>query len=246
MAFPSRMASMQREAKSWLERWSSAGSLAIALLAATGCSVPHVSLANGTREYVASDYPQVLSRWSPSQELINLSELDNLLTATATYQSWDFRWAYVVRYAHDYRLTVEQRRALMTKTLEEARDAHHFYVALYGASRRSTDLTQPNSTWIVRLIDDQGNETAPAKLEAIAKPGPLEKTYFPYTTGFRNAYRIVFPRTTESGRPTIAPNAKWFGIRFAGAEGNQELRWELDPIEADRLARGVSIEAPAL
>ncbi|MFO0675144.1 MAG: hypothetical protein U0169_01290 [Polyangiaceae bacterium] len=217
--------------------------LAAAAMTVTGCSVPHVSLATGTREYVASDYPQVLSRWTRSEDLLVLSELDNLLTATATYQSWDFRWAYVVRYAHDYRLTVEQRRTLMTRTLEEARDAHHFYVALYGATRRSTDLTQPNSTWIVRLIDDQGNETAPAKLEAIPKPGPLEKTYFPYTSGFRNAYRIVFPRTTESGRPTIATNAKWFGIRFAGAEGNQELRWELDPAEADRLARATPTTA---
>jgi hypothetical protein len=227
-------------------RWIAVLAVPVGIALTTGCSTPHVSLANGTREYVASDYPQVLARWTRSEDLLVLSELDNLLTATATYQSWDFRWAYVVRYAQDYRLTVEQRRALMTKTLEEARDAHHFYVALYGATRRSTDLTQSNSTWIVRLIDDQGNETAPAKLEAIAKPGPLEKTYFPYTTGFRNAYRIVFPRATESGRPTIAPNARWFGIRFAGAEGNQELRWELEPIEADRLAHVPTVDSSSL
>jgi hypothetical protein len=81
----------------------------------------------------------------------------------------------------------------------------------------------------VRLIDDQGNETAPSEIEPIPKPGALERQYFPYTTGFRNVFRISFPRSTPDGRTTISGNARWFGLRFAGAEGNQELRWEVDP-----------------
>lgn len=210
---------------------------------ALGCREPKVSLAPGTREYVATDYPQVLRRWTRSENLIALAELDNLLTVTATFESWDFRWAYVVRYAHDYRLTVEQRRELLNKTLEETRRVHTFYVALYGANRRSTELTKPNSAWIVRLIDDRGNETAPVKIDYIQKPGPLEKTYFPYTTVWRNAFRITFERATEDGRPTIAPNASWFGLRFAGAEGNQELRWEMSATpEAARAAFGDGVD----
>ena len=53
-----------------------------------------------------------------------------------------------------------------------------------------------------------------------------ERTYFPYTSPWRQAFRIRFPRSTE-GKLTVADNAKWFGLRFAGAEGNQELRWEV-------------------
>src|SRR6476659_3305219 len=156
------------------------GAVATALLT-TACSEPKVSLGNGPREYVATDYPEVLKKWTRSASLIAVSELDDLLTVTATFESWDFRWAYVVRYAQDYRLTVEQRRTLLERTLREAAEGHQFYVALYGSNRRWTDLTKPNSAWIVRLIDDRGDETAPVTIEAIVKPGALERTYFPYT-----------------------------------------------------------------
>ncbi len=193
------------------------------------CAEPKVSLATGTREFVASDYLQVLKKWTRSHSLLTLSELDDLLTVTATFESWEFRWAYVIRYANDYRLTIEQRRALLEKTLAETQERHNFYVALYGTNRRWTDLTRPNSAWIVRLIDDHGNETAPSTIELIAKPGALERTYFPYTSVWRQAFRIHFPRTTPEGRPTVATDARWFGLRFAGAEGNEELRWEVEP-----------------
>jgi hypothetical protein len=84
----------------------------------------------------------------------------------------------------------------------------------------------------VRLIDDVGDETAPQKIEAVLKPGAIEKQYFPYTTVWRQVFRLKFPRTTGDGRQTISPNARWFGLRFAGAEGNTELRWELEPNSA--------------
>lgn len=204
---------------------TSIAALGIALLSA--CAEPKVSLATGPREYTESDYPQVLERWTRSQDLVQISELDNLLTATATFESWDFRWAYVVKYAHDYRLTVEQRRSLLERTLAETHDHHRFYVALYGTKVRWTDLTRPQSAWIVRLVDDEGNETAPVSIELIARPGPLEMRYFPYTTVWRHVFRIKFPTTTPDGRATISPSARWFGLRFAGAEGNEELRWQI-------------------
>lgn len=197
-------------------------------LSQAACATQRVSLAEGPREYVASDYPIVLKKWTRSESLITLSDLDDKLTVTATFEAYDFRWAYVVRYAADYRLTVEQRRELMQRALRETEENHIFYVALYGTNRRWTDLTKPTSAWIVRLIDDVGNETAPAKIESIEKPGAIERRYFPYTTVWRQVFRIKFPRITPDGRTTVAPNAHWFGLRFAGAEGHEELRWELE------------------
>jgi hypothetical protein len=205
----------------------------LALVAAFGasqiaCATTPVSMGGGPREYVASDYPVVLKKWTRTENLITLSDLDNKLTVTATFESYDFRWAYVVKYASDYRLTVEQRRELLQRALRETEESHIFYVALYGTQRRWTELTKPTSAWIVRLIDDVGNETAPARVEAIEKPGAIERRYFPYTTVWRQVFRIKFPRITPDGRTTIAPNAHWFGLRFAGAEGHEELRWDLE------------------
>lgn len=200
--------------------------LAAALIMA-GCGSATVNLAEGPREYVAADYQQVLQKWTRTGQLIALSELDDLLTVTATFESYDFRWAYVVRYAHDYRLTVQQRKQLLQNALQETRKRHQFYVALYGSNHRWTDLTRADTAWIVRLIDDLGNETAPEEIVAVPKPGALEYTYYPYTTVWRRVYRIRFPVVAPDGRPTISPEATWFGLRFAGAQGNQELRWKL-------------------
>ncbi|WP_437277641.1 hypothetical protein WME90_41440 [Sorangium sp. So ce375] len=214
-----------------------------ALLGLTGCSTQLVSLKEGPREYVATDYENVLRNWTRTEHLFALSELDNFLTATATFESWDFRWAYVVRYAQDYRLTIEQRQKLLEKTLEETRQRHQFFVAIFGGERKYNDLSTPNSAWIVRLIDDTGNETAPEEIVAINKPNALERTYFPYNTVWRQAFRIRFPRATADGKPTISPNARWFGLRFAGAQGNSELVWqvneEAEPVDPAELEQGI-------
>ncbi len=198
------------------------------MVALAGCATQTVTLNEGPREYVATDYENVPQNWTRTEELIAFSELDNLLTATATFESWEYRWAYVVRYVQDYRLTIEQRKKLLERTLEETRLRHQFFVAIYGGERRYNDLTKPNSAWIVRLIDETGNETAPEDIQAIKKPNAIERNYFPYNTPFRQAFRIRFPRVTGEGRPTISPNAKWFGLRFAGAQGNTELIWKLE------------------
>jgi hypothetical protein len=199
-----------------------------------GCAEPRVSLGLGPREYVPSDYSQVLDAWTREKSLIQFSDLNDKLSVTATFESWDFRWAYVIRYAADYRLTVAQRGELLDHTLNETKNDHEFYVAIAGSTWRSADLSRPTSAWVVRLIDDQGDETAPSKIEAIVNPGPLEQEYFPYTNGWKHSFRIRFPRYAADGRPTIAGGATWFGLLFAGAEGNEELIWRLSSAAADR------------
>lgn len=200
--------------------------MALPLLLAA-CARKPVAISEGPREYVASDYETVLRHWTRSAELTNVIQMDNVLNVTATYESWDFRWAYVVRYAEDYRLTVDQRHDLLERSLAETREHHVFYAALYAEKYKWNDLTANQPAWIVRLIDDEGAETAPVRIEPIKKPGAIELTYFPYTTSWRSAFRLIFPKVRADGRPTISPAARWFGLRFAGAQGNEELVWEL-------------------
>ena len=200
-----------------------------ALLAiGVACSHPTVRLTEGPREYVAQDYNRVLQRWTRMTELVSMSELDNVLSVTATYESWDFRWAYAIRYAEDYRLTVEQRRSLLEGSLAESRREHEFFIALYAEKYKWGDLQRDNPAWIVRLIDDTGNEVAPHEINEIRRPGAIERTYFPYTNPWRRLFRISFPINFGDGRTTISPKAKWFGLRFAGAQGNDELVWEIN------------------
>ncbi len=204
--------------------------LLLVLVVAAGvcaCAAPNVSLQEGPREYVATDYDNVLNRWTRTASVIQISELERALTVTATFESWDFEWAYVIRYADDYRLTIAQRQELLERTLDRTRKHHHFFVALYGGNRRHNDLTKTDSAWTVRLIDATGNETAPEKIEIIKKPNVLERRYYPYNTVWRQAFRIRFPVTNPEGRTTISAKAEWVGLRFAGAKGNTDLIWDL-------------------
>ncbi|MCC6644271.1 MAG: hypothetical protein IT374_01700 [Polyangiaceae bacterium] len=232
---------------------SLAGALAtISLLSAAlvACAPPRVTLAEGPREYVPFDYDQILRRWTRSGSLVALAELDDLLTVTTTFESWDFRWAYSVRYADDYRLTVDQRRDLLERSLRETRAEHRFYVTLHGPNRRWNQLTKRSSAWVLRLVDSTGNETAPLRIEAVRKPGAAEVTYFPYTTIWRQAFRVTFPVKRDDGTPTIDANSTSFGLRFAGALGHQDLTWHLEPggAQAREIAAGgpPSVARPAM
>lgn len=209
-----------------------------------GCSATKVNLREGPREYVPTDYEDVRELWTRTADLITLSSLDNLLQTTATYESWDFRWAYVIRYVEDYRLTLEQRRKLLDKTLAETQTGHHFFVALTGGERRFNDLTKPDSAWIVRLIDATGNETAPDDIKLIKRPNVIERTYYPYITVFHLAFRIRFPRFTQDGVPAVSDKAEWFGLRFAGAQGSSELKWEVDRDRPMNETPGLPAPAP--
>ncbi|MEM9694034.1 MAG: hypothetical protein AAGA56_15915 [Myxococcota bacterium] len=207
-----------------MSRWSA---IIIALLMLSGCRTPPVSIAEGPREYVATDYDDVRKLWTREETLYLFDELERALTVSATFESWDFRWAYVIRYAQDYRLTIPQRQRLLRERLEETRSTHEFFIALYGAERRYNDLTRSDSAWIVRLIDDLGNETAPMQIERIARPNILERRYYPYNTVWRQAFRLRFPAKGKGGQATIPTEAKLIGLRFAGAWGNFDLTWEI-------------------
>ena len=208
--------------------WRSALAVVFVSLVLAGCGTRSVQLGEGPREYAPTDYELVLKRWTRSADLIVPSSLDNVLGVTATYESWDFRWAYVVRYAEDYRLTVDQRSALLQRSLAESRQNHVFYVALYAQTHKWNDLTADDPAWIVRLIDDQGSENAPMEIEPIKRPGAIERTYFPYTTPWRSAYRISFAKFRSDGRPALSARAQWIGLRFAGAQGHQALVWDIE------------------
>lgn len=206
-------------------------------MAAVGCAAPAVSLGGGAREYVATDYEAVLERWTRSESLILIDELTRALTVTATFNSWDFRWAYAIRYAEDYRQTIPEREESLRGALHATLESHEFFVALYGAKHKHNDLTRADSAWIVRLIDSSGSEVAPSRIEAVKKPGVVEQRYFPYNNAWRSGFRLRFPTRGVDGQPTISEGAEWFGLRFAGAWGNTDLVWQLTRDGTARVAR---------
>jgi len=205
----------------------------------TGCATTTVNLAEGPREYVATDYETVLRRWTRTEQLIALAELDNFLTATATFESWDFRWAYVVRLRaglppHD---TISGRK-LLEKTLEETRLRHEFFVAIYGGGpevQRPYEVEQR----LDRPLDRRHRKRDRARRDHRGHEAERDRAeLFPVQHDLQAGVpHPVSARRRRWPAHRFSPNAKWFGLRFAGAQGNSELVWEIGAANATKTAR---------
>jgi hypothetical protein len=197
------------------------------------CTTPTVNLSRGPRTYTAQAYDEVLTRWTRAGRAFTLQGfLDDQLMATATYESWDFRWAYVTRYSADFRIDPEERSRLLRASLEAAEREHEFYVALAMPTRRWGDLTSPTSAWRVTLVNDRRQEVLPLAIDVVRSPGVLERTYFPYTTVWRQVFRVRFPTHVtghgDEGAALIDERTRYFTLRFAGPVGQLDLTWNVE------------------
>lgn len=205
------------------------GPLVVAL-ALAACATPRVSLQQGPRGYTADDYETVYERWTRARNEFRIGDLSSVLDVSATFQSWDFRWSYVVRYAYDFRYSTDARTRMLESSLTDAQRHHRFFVTMAGRYRRETDLTGRGSAWRVLLVNENGGELAPEDIEYVRRPGAAERTYFPTVSPFRLAFRVSFSaRDPGTGAPFIRPNDHFFVLRFAGALGAVDLRWDLAP-----------------
>jgi len=202
----------------------------VALVTACGASGA-LSMDPRPRAFTPSDYERIRDRWTREERGFAFSRLEDTLHVSATFQSWEQRWAYVIRYASDYSLDTAERTRLLRATLDDARAHHRFFVSLAGKNWRESDLTGERSAWRVVLVDDRGTAHAPSSLERIARPGPGERGYY-RVTPFRRVFRVAFPAQGPDGTPTIAPDARHVTLRFTGPQGAVDLVWELAPTEA--------------
>lgn len=190
-----------------------------------GCGGSAEDLSAREGRFTPEDYAQVYDKWTRAADEFSFGNLNDVLNATATYLSAEFRSAYVVRYAHDHGYTTEERERLRDSSLADAKADHGFFVTMAGTDYRESDLTSERSAWRVVLVDPSGRTTVPTKIERIRKPSPAEKEYFPSVSPFRHTFRLSFPRTRSDGTPVIGPEMPHFILRFAGPEGVVDLRW---------------------
>lgn len=179
------------------------------------------------RAFTSRDYERVYDDWTREADDFAFGRLEDILNVTATFESWEFRWAYVVRYANDHGLDTDARDEMLRASLADAQENHRFFITLAGNDFRESDLTGDYSAWRVMLVDEQGKRTAPVEMEKLRRPTAADKTYFPSISSFRHAFRITFPTRRPDGSPTIPENARTIVLRFAGALGTVDLKWDV-------------------
>jgi hypothetical protein len=205
------------------------GLLAMAGLLASACKPPPISMEPGPRTFSPESYARVWEAWTRDKEEFSWKELAHEIFVSATFESWEFRWAYVVRYAHDYSLTPETRDEMLQASLASSRQEHRFFVTLSGMDFRESNLTGDTSAWRVLLIDPEGHQTAPMLVERVRRPTAVDRVYFPQVNPYRQTFRLTFPAVDTDGRRAIPDGAKFVVLRFTGARGRADLRWDLRP-----------------
>ena len=203
--------------------------IALALTLLAGCGSRALSMRPSARSFTPDDYSDIYSDWTRNSDEFAFDRLEDILHVSATFEAWEFRWAYVVRYASDYSLRTEERTRLLRSSLADAQERHRFFVTMVGNRYRESDLTDSRSAWRVLLVDTEGRQTRPVEVTRVRRPGAAERVYFPTVSVQRHTFRVAFPTQHEDGTPVIAPDAREIVLRFTGAEGTVDLRWELDP-----------------
>ena len=202
---------------------------AIAALATLGCAPKKITLEPGPRTFTPDSYISVWEAWTRERESFAWKELSHEIFVGATFEAWEFRWAYVVRYAHDYSLSPEARDEMLEASLTSSKQEHRFFVTLSGLDFRESNLAHRTSAWRVLLVDPEGNQTDPILMERVRRPTAVDRVYFPQVNSFRQTFRLTFPAVDADGRKSIPDGAEFIVLRFTGARGRADLRWDLLP-----------------
>jgi len=197
--------------------------LVYAAVAFAGCaqSTPKpVDFSDVTRHYQPSDYVAVYQNWTRHAKLVEI-DVGTVIEAWATYKSWDYRQAYLSKYASIYDLSDSDRVTLMHAQQEAGRASYDFHVAIQTTDYRWNDIERKNSPWRVTLLDGAGAELAPTSIQAVKLPELYESEFFPSRTEFTRSYEISFSRSGNG-----PPPAGRLILRFACPTGRIDLVWE--------------------
>ena len=196
---------------------------------ASGCKQHKLSMQAGPRTFTPESYISIWDAWTRDEESFGWKELAHEIFVSATFESWEFRWAYVVRFAHDYSLLPEARDEMLQASLASSRQEHRFFVTLSGMDFKESNLAGKTSAWRVLLIDPEGNQTVPVLMERVRRPTAVDRVYFPQVSPYRQTFRLTFPAIAADGRKSIPDGAKFMVLRFTGARGRADLKWDLQP-----------------
>jgi len=192
------------------------------LVACQSDKAARVDFSDTDRTYVANDYNDVYQRWTRHD--FTMYQVEKALEVWATYKSWDFREAYVERYAASYSLPDSERATLRAAQRDAFHSAYEFHLTAQSANYKWNDLEKSSSPWVITLLDALGHELQaerPIKIEKL--PEPYEIEFFPSKTPFSKTYSVKFVPPTSTDFAGIKSGS--IILRIASPIGRIELTW---------------------
>ncbi|MDX2021645.1 MAG: hypothetical protein SF187_15485 [Deltaproteobacteria bacterium] len=204
--------------------WSALGVVTLA-----GCRTGQpvlVDFGDRSRHFLPSDYPAIFNRWTRHARFVSANE-GTVIEMWGTLKSWEFREAYVERYAETYALSGDEKSALMASELKKSRAVYEFHLTVQTSDYRSNDLEKRDSAWRLSLVDGTGDELFPSEVEFLRLPIPYEETFFPEKTSFSRAYTATFEHEKpDQGSAFGGAATGELTLRVRGPLGGVELTWQ--------------------
>jgi hypothetical protein len=209
-------------------RWTRVWCLVCALCAlAVGCASSRplvVDFSQATKAYRNEDYPSVFAAWTRHAKLVQ--DIGTAMEIWATFESWDFRQAYVAKYAKVYDLSDSERNELEKTQKALASAVYEIHLVAQSTNDRWNDFERRNSPWRITLLDGTGAELAPTSIKVENLPEVYETEFFPTRTPFSRTYTLRFVRPTGAGDSFVGPESGRMILRVASPIGKVEVAWE--------------------
>ncbi|HVU49289.1 MAG TPA: hypothetical protein VHL80_01315 [Polyangia bacterium] len=192
--------------------------------ALSGCQTKEirVDFSDAPRDYVGKDYARVYERWTRHQEVF--LDADVALEVWATFKSWDFREAYIERYAEIYSLSEGDEKTLRESQRKILGEAYEFHVTAQSSNYKWNDLEKASSPWRAALVDALGHELAPEYVKIEKLPDAFESEFFPKRTPFTKTYAIRFAIPAD-GSAFLGTKSGAITLRISSPIGRVELEW---------------------
>jgi hypothetical protein len=144
----------------------------------------------------------------------------------ATFKSWDFRQAYIAKYAKVYDLADNERDTLAKSQLDTARAVYEIHLVAQSTNDRWVDFGKKDSPWRFTLLDGTGAELAPTAIKSEKLPDAYESEFFPSRTPFSHTYTVRFVRPDGGSDAFVGPSSGRLILRIASPVGKVEVSWE--------------------
>ncbi len=192
-----------------------------------GCAtsrLPVVDFSERTKSYRPDDYPAVFEAWTRHGKLV--LDVGTAMEIWATFESWDFRQAYVAKYAKVYDLSDDEREELLKSQKEIARAVYEIHLVAQSTNDKWNDLDRRSSPWRITLLDGTGAELAPTSIKLEKLPEMYESEFFPTRTLFSKTYTVKFARPVGASAPFIGSRSGRIILRMDSPIGKVEVTWE--------------------
>jgi hypothetical protein len=173
----------------------------------------------------------VYESWTRHGKLVE--DVGTVMEIWATFKSWDFRQAYIAKYAKAYDLPEAERETLAKSQQDAAHAAYEIHLVAQSTTDKWNDLDRRNSPWRITLLDGAGAELAPTSVKQEKLPEIYETEFFPKRTPFSRTYTIRFVRPDGSAESFAGPDSGRLILRVASPMGRVQVVWEAGRVQRE-------------